>query len=177
MGEVSAEKLSALFDDFTAEAFRLETRDAYAMSYERMDFEKFLSGGPLTEPPEVDWWRPWLDMVADRTAAGKRVGRVRVLAEPPTDYQRWVVWGGQWNCRAGEDIRYIPRVRAQEIGLPLHQDWWLFDSSKLVILQFNQHDQLTALETITDPDVVGRHCEWRDLAVRNSSPIDGELAA
>ncbi len=45
--------------------------------------------------------------------------RVRVLAEPPTTYQRWLLWGDRWHAEAGEQISYLPGSHAMAIGLPL----------------------------------------------------------
>ena len=80
----------------------------YALGYERADFERFLAGPP-TPPPQLDWWQPWLEQIARLTRDGKHIARVRVLAEPPTAYQRWEIWAAPWHAQAGEDIRYLPR--------------------------------------------------------------------
>ncbi|MGH3661996.1 MAG: DUF6879 family protein [Micromonosporaceae bacterium] len=173
---IGAAEFDSLFHNFTVEAWRLETRDAYAMSYEREDYERFLSGDLLIEPPDMEWFKPWLDMITKQTGAGKRVGRVRLLAEPPTDYQRWEMWVGSWNSRAGEELRYMPRARAVELGLPTNQDWWMFDSESIVILRFNDNNELLGYEKLTDPAIVAQHLAWRDLAVRHSAPAAGFAA-
>jgi len=45
----------------------------------------------------------------------------------------------QHNVAAGEDIRYLDRDRAED--LPGH-DYWLFDSSRLYRLHFDEDDDL-----------------------------------
>jgi hypothetical protein len=77
------EEFLAAVRGFASKAFRFETQPCYAMAYERPVFESWQAGAPIP-PPEVDWWAPWLDRVARWTAEGKTIGRVRVLAEPPT---------------------------------------------------------------------------------------------
>jgi hypothetical protein len=156
-------------------AFRLETRDRYALGYERADFERFLAGSPRP-PAEVDWWRPWLDQITRLTREGKRIGRVRVLAEPPTDYQRWEMWAAPWHARAGEDIRYMPRSTAERLGLPLDHDWWLLDDERLIVIRHTDAGSIAGKWLITDPGSIAPYLTWRDLAVRNATPA-GEIAA
>ncbi len=149
-------------------AFRLETRGAYVLGYERADFERFLAGSPVP-PIELDWWRPWLDLVAQWTREGKTVSRVRVLAEPPTDYQRWMMWATPWCTRAGEDIRYMPRMTAERIGLSLGHDWWLLDDERVLVMHFTTAGEIDHKELITEPEPVARYRMWRDMATRNAA--------
>lgn len=164
-----------LLQSFRRSAFRLETRGTYALDYERADFERFLAGVP-TPPPDLDWWKPWLDEIAQLTSAGKTVARVRVIDEPPTDYQRWEMWAARWHSRAGERIGYITRGEARRIGLPLPHDWWLLDDERVIAMWFTANGEIAARELITEPGAVARFCEWRDLAVRNAIPAE-EIAA
>jgi hypothetical protein len=161
---------------FRRSAFRLETRPSYALGYEREDFERFLAGEPR-EPAEADWWRPWLERMARFTREGKTVQRVRILDEPPTGYQRWMLWGLPWHIAAGEDIRYITRSRAQRIGLPLSHDWWLLDGERLILMRFTVAGEIDRKELVTDPLVIGEYEFWQDLAVRHSAPADQIEAA
>lgn len=158
-----------LLGSFDRSAFRLETRDVYALGYERADFERFLTGSPVP-PPEVDWWRPWLDQIATFTRQGKTISRVRVVRQPPTDYQRWELWAAPWHAEAGEQISYMPRYWAKRIGLPLDYDWWLLDEERLIVMRFDDDGESVSDELVTDPEIVAKHLEWRDLAVRNATP-------
>jgi hypothetical protein len=160
---------------FSRTAFRLETRDSYALGYERADFEAFLAGSPVP-PSELDWWRPWLDRVTQFGREGKTVSRVRVLAEPPTDYQRWMLWSTPWHEAAGEDIRYLPRRKAYEIGLP-DADWWLLDNERAIIMAFDDDGNPVQKTLVTEPDLIARYRKWRDLAVRHATPARQIAAA
>jgi hypothetical protein len=169
----------AEFDDllrsFKRSAFRLETRDTYALGYEAADFERFLAGSPA--PPPIQFrWRPWLDQIAKFTREGKTIGRVRVLADPPSDYQRWEMWAAPWHSQAGERIGYMSRSRAVEIGLPLVHDWWLLDDEQLIIMRFTEAGEIAGKHLITDPVTIAPYRTWRDLAVRNATPAE-EIAA
>jgi len=64
---------------------------------------------------------------------------------------------------AGEDIRYLTRNQAQEIGLPNH-DYWLFDSCRLVRMHFDENDCFLGCEIIEDLVEIVQHNYWRDAA-------------
>jgi len=172
---ISQDEFNDLLRTFSRSAFRLETRDAYALGYERDDFQRFLDGRP-TPPSLVGWWQPWLEQIACFTREGKTIARVRVLAEPPTDYQRWEIWAALWHAQAGEDIRYMPRSTAKRIGLPLDHDWWLLDDERLIVMRYTDANEIADKELITDPGTVAPYRTWRDLAVRNAT-LAGEIAA
>lgn len=173
---ITEDEFNHLLATFERSAFRLETRAAYALGYERADFDRFLAGTP-TPPPELSWWRPWLERITRFTAEGKQVGRVRVLDEPPTDYQRWELWAAPWHAEAGERIGYLPRSRALEIGLPLEYDWWLLDDERLIITRHNDAGEIAGKSLTNDPGIIAQHREWQYLAVRNAVPADDVAAA
>src|ERR1039458_3755484 len=111
MADEDLEWSDDLLRSFRRSAFRFETRSTYALSYEQADFDRFLAGSPVPPPA---------------TAEGTTVSRVRVLDEPPSDYQRWELWAAPWHSRAGERIAYVSRSKAMRAMLPLWLggDWW-----------------------------------------------------
>lgn len=153
--------------DFRTSAFRLEAQLTYVLDYERPVFEDWLAGVRVP-PPEVDWWAPWLRRVAGWTAEGKTIGRVRVLAEPPTAYQQWLMWAARWHVEVGEELRYISRGTAEQVELPLGEDWWLLDEERVLVLRFNGQGEAVSRTLVTDPDVVSGYCGLRDLAVASA---------
>jgi hypothetical protein len=173
---ISDEEFGDLFRTFERSAFRLETRDRYALSYEREEFERFLAGSP-TPPSEITWWRSWLDQTAALTAQGKFVGRVRILDEPPSDYQRWMLWAAPWYAEAGEVIRWLPRSTARAAGVGLDRDWWLFDLERLVVMEFTGTGEIAARTLVTDPVHVARYRRWHDLALWNAATAESIVAA
>jgi hypothetical protein len=173
MGErLSGEDFNNLFKYFQHTAFRLEVQPVYLVEDEQEQVAAFLAGS-ARPPTEFESYAAWLQQIRTLTAEGKRIGRVRVLTEPPTDYLRWEAWAGQWNITAGEDIRYIASSRANEIGLPLDYDWWLFDSLRLAVMKFDPDGRPLGGEIITDPAIVVKHGAWRDLAIHHSAPAQG----
>lgn len=173
---ISPEELRSLFDEFASTAFRMEALPQVALDYEAELFDQFRAGSLTTTPPEISWWQPWLERVERLSACGRRIQRVRVVDDPLTDYQRFTIWGGAWNERAGERIRYLPRTAARALSVPTDQDWWLFDSGVLVLMHFDRNGLLSARELVTDAERLAAHITWRDLAFAHGTPA-GRIAA
>ncbi|MFI6296675.1 DUF6879 family protein [Nonomuraea sp. NPDC050790] len=165
--------------EFEHTAFRLELQPAYLEPEEAGMLAAFLRGEP--EPPDsVPELRQWFDRIAQHAQQGKRVERVRVQDDPPTDYQRFERWLDPWNVGAGEVMRYLTRQKAHEIALlPAagSTDWWLLDSSRLILMHFDSNHRRVRNELVTDPAVVVQACMWRDLAVHHSVLASGQNAA
>ena len=172
---IGADEFDHLLATFERSAFRMEMRDAYALDFEQEEFGRFLTGTP-TPPSEVDWWRQWLDQIARLTGEGKTVSRVRVLAEPPSDYQRWMIWAAPWYAEAGEQIAYMTQRKAYSLGLP-EGDWWLFDDERVIIIGFDDQDHIEVMTLITAPELITLYLKWRDLAVRNATTAERFAAA
>ncbi|MDQ3275207.1 MAG: hypothetical protein M3Q39_09325 [Actinomycetota bacterium] len=105
----------------------------------------------------------WLDMLREATAEGRRFARVRLVTLPLTDYSRFGVWCAQFTNGAGEDIRYLTRDKAEAAGLPSH-DYWLFDSSKLLRMHFDDDNAFLGGEVVEDAVEIVQHNYWRDAA-------------
>ncbi|WP_433530283.1 DUF6879 family protein [Micromonospora sp. CA-263727] len=168
--QLTGDDFNRLFRYFTSTAFRLEVQPAYEVAEERQSIEEFLAGEPrpVTEFP---FYAAWLDQIRSVTAEGRRVERVRILDEPPTDYQRWEIWSGCYNSTAGETIRYMTRSQAEEVGIPIDHDWWLFDSQRVAVMRFSDRGEPLGGEIIEEPAIVAQHNEWWHLAVQNSAAI------
>jgi hypothetical protein len=160
---------------FEHTAFRLEFQDGYAEPCEADLLAAWRNGHPFpaTEVPEL---RDWYEQVSRQVLEGKRVERVRVQPDPPTDYQRFERWLDQWNLAAGEVMRYLTWQKAHEIGLLpenhfLLNDWWLLDSGRLLVMEFDEEGRRIGNELVTDPATVVQACKWRDLAVHHSVQV------
>ncbi|GAA0944911.1 DUF6879 family protein [Nonomuraea longicatena] len=165
---ISGREFLDLFDSFAGSAYRQEARDRYNSPDEHSAVESFRRGQPDTRYLHT---RPWLESVRDKTGQGKVFQRVRIVTVPLKDYSRYALWSVQGNLAAGEDIRYLSRDQAVELGLPEH-DSWLFDSARVAFLHFDHDDSLLGAELVTDPDVVARHRAWRDIAWRGAVDRD-----
>lgn len=150
-------------DGFQYTAWRWETRRAYGVAAETPALQAFLRGDDVADPD-----RPWLRVIRSLTADGKRVGRVRLVDAPPTDYQRFLLADVADSVSAGEDIRYLARSRARAASLPEY-DFWLFDSRVVGVFAFDGDTSL-GMELTEDADQVLRACQIRDAAVYFATP-------
>ncbi|SNY72790.1 DUF6879 family protein [Paractinoplanes atraurantiacus] len=144
------------FETFQLSAWRWEQQPVYEITDEHASIEAFLAGRP-SDPMKDPYLSPWMHQVAEQTAAGKPIGRVRVLEEPPTDYQRWELWLDAWNTAAGEKIQYLTRTQARGLAerAPFGDtDWWLFDSARVVIMHFDSDGRRIKVELTDDPEDV-----------------------
>lgn len=174
---ISGSEFAELLRSFDHTAFRLELQREYREPEEAETLARFQAGDPQ-DPTEVPMLRAWYDQVRALTSAGRRIERVRVHEDPPTDYQRWERWIGRWNIAAGETMRYLTRAQAHEIGLlPAagNADWWLLDDQRLILMRFDQDGGRTD-ELTDDPELLEQARAWRDLAVRHSALEDTEDA-
>lgn len=168
MAPVTEAAVDALLHGFADSAFRLEAQPSYLVTDESAALEQFAAGDP--RPPDAyPWWQEWINLVAGHAAVGRTVQRVRVLAEPPTAYQRWLLWGDRWHVDAGEQIFYLPRNKATAVGLPLDADWWLFDGEQVAAMRFAPGGAVVGIDLLTGEDAVRPYRAWRDLALNNAT--------
>jgi hypothetical protein len=164
---LTGEDFRRLCQNFEHTAFRLETRDRYIDDEEEVPLRRFLTG----MPPDDAWFMDWYEAVEQLAADGRRMERVRVITEPHSDYTRFGIdLARRLNVPSGEDIRYLPRQRAQELGLP-QEDFWLLDSSRVLIVHFSD-DVVLGAELVTDPAEVVKRGYWRDAAWHYAVPVD-----
>lgn len=155
---ISGADFDDLFRGYRHTAWRLETRSFYGKLDEDQPFQNWLAG----KDPGLDWFTPWLRMVRAETATGKRMERVRLIDDPPSDYLRWELWGTPYNLGAGEDIRYLPREHPIVAELP-DFDFWVFDSTIVARLEFDG-DQFLGVTLSEEPDQVLAALRARDAA-------------
>ncbi|WP_455361991.1 DUF6879 family protein [Streptomyces sp. SYSU K21746] len=153
------DEITHLFAEFEHTAWRLETRRGYASDRQGARFQAFTRGiEPQAEPDH-----PWNVNVRQKTAQGARFSRVRIIDEPPTDGQRFLMATAAGNVEAGEDIRVLPRSEAERLELP-DFDLWLFDSRVLVRMHIDDTDTTIGVEVVDDPAQVLAACRARDAA-------------
>ncbi len=131
MDSITYEEFAAHFTSFQREALHLEMRDSYGTAVEIPHLRKWEAG----EPDDLDWLQPWFDLVSAGTRAGKVFRRARIVSEPVSNYQKWVLKDTHLFVEAGEDIRWAPRSRVSTVALP-GNDFWLFDDKIAVFLIF-----------------------------------------
>jgi hypothetical protein len=164
-----------LFDAFERTAQRLEVRDSYDRPDENAGFRRFLDGA-AADPAYGEELRDWTDdVVRKAVSAGKTFARVRVVSDPPTDYQRFALRNAAWNTDAGEQFRYMPRAASELLHLP-NYDYWVFDGQTLVLLHFADDSRFHGVHVVTAPDVVRQHSRWFDRAWQEATPYTEFIA-
>ncbi|MFF4080897.1 DUF6879 family protein [Streptomyces sp. NPDC001777] len=154
-----------LFRAFKHTAWRLETRQRYASDEATETYRQFMETGSM----QWDLEDPYCAMIRAQTEQGKRVERVRIVDDPPTPGQLYLLDNAKRNMAIGEDIRNLRRAEAAQFGLP-EEDFWIFDSRLVARLNFNPDDQLVDVELITEPAEVVRCSLARDAAWHHAVP-------
>lgn len=147
-------------------AWRFEAQPTYTMSGEQESLSRWRSG----ESKPAGHNAGWHETVRAAVSAGKTIGRVRVVRRPLTEYQRYQLeWGIPGNVEAGEDIRILDLTEL-ELDLPGH-DFWLFDKSLVVDLNFNPDGTLLNVDRRENPDL-GTYLRWQHIALEHAVPFD-----
>ncbi|MFD5781865.1 DUF6879 family protein [Streptomyces sp. NPDC058220] len=142
-----------LFRDCQRTAVHLEMRDAYMKSDPAFIDWK---AGKTLDPAER--WAGWHSIVTEATARGVAVRRARIVSTPVSEYIRFehAVTDGL-NIAAGEDVRWLSRRRVTAVALP-GNDFWLFDSSLVLLNHFDGEGENMDMELTEDPEVA-KLCE------------------
>ncbi|MFI7324144.1 DUF6879 family protein [Streptomyces rubiginosohelvolus] len=168
---IDLDEFEDLFRTFSHSAWRLETRRRYASDEATDTYREFVETGGV----EWDESDPYCELIRSQTAQGKRVERVRIVDQPPTTGQLYLLNNAKRNRRLGEDIRNLWRADADRLQLP-SEDFWLFDSRFAARLRFDDGDQLVDVELITEPAEIVRYSGMRDAAWSHAVPHEQFLA-
>ncbi|MEU2800247.1 DUF6879 family protein [Streptomyces sp. NPDC007117] len=162
---VPFEDITHLFAEFEHTAFRLETRRGYATDRAGERFQAFMRG----IDPEPVPGNAWNTNVREKAAQDAHFSRVRIVDDPPTDGQRFLMATASSNVAAGEDIRVLSRYVAESEGLPDY-DFWLFDSRLVARFHIDETDTTVGVEVTEDPTEVLAACRARDTAWPLATP-------
>ncbi len=168
---IDLDEFEDLFRTFNHSAWRLETRRRYASDEATDTYRQFVETGRV----EWDENDPYCELIRSQTALGKRVERVRIVDQPLTTGQLYLLNNAKRNSRLGEGIRNLWRADADRLQLPA-EDFWLFDSRLAARLRFDDDDHLVDVELITEPAEIVRYSVIRDAAWHLAVPHEG-LAA
>lgn len=163
---ISFDEFDGMFATLAHSAWRLETRRRYASDEQTDTYRQFVAHGA------VDWdlTDPWCAERREQSALGKRFERVRVLDEPATIGQEYLLDNARRNNAVGEDVRTLPRARAEELRLP-QEDFWIFDGRVVALLHFDEDDHMTGVELLTNPVDVLRYSQAREAAWHYAKPV------
>ncbi|MFI5685922.1 DUF6879 family protein [Streptomyces sp. NPDC051636] len=170
---ISAEEFGRMFTTLRHSTWRLETRGRYAWDERQREYQAFEAGQPV----QWDLEDPWCRSRREQADLGKRFQRVRVLDEPITPGQLYLLRENTpRNMACGEDIRFLTRAKAEELNLP-REDFWIFDSRVVALLHFSDDDEMGSIELITDPVQVLRYAQAREAAWHHAVPYEEALGS
>lgn len=135
----------------TRSAVHLESRDVYTPSDPL--YQDWLAGRPVPVPALPEW----RDLVRFHTARGVRFRRARIVSEPLSDYIRYEHYiTDESNAAAGEEIRWLPRMKAGGLLVPAN-DFWVLDG-RLVRFGYFAGDGEFLEHELTDDPETARTC-------------------
>ena len=150
---LTADQWAALFTRCQRSAWHLEMRDSYAVAEEAEDVAAWRAG-EWTRERDAAKRGDWLDLMRATAARGVDLRRARIVSEPVSEYIRFEHSGTPLTIEAGEQVRWLNRVRAGRMLVP-GADFWLFDRETLVLNHFDGDGSWAANEMITDRAVTG----------------------
>ncbi|WP_405599120.1 hypothetical protein OG741_18100 [Streptomyces sp. NBC_01410] len=155
----------AYFRNFKRSAFRLEVHQVYTMPAEAETLHSFLAG----ESRPDGFNAAWHQTIRGQRSAGRTMTRAKLVRRPLTDYSRYLFgWAIPGNVEAGEDYRIVD-VTGRDVDLPT-QDFWMFDETTVVHLNYRPDGTQINRELIASPDI-SRYLAWRDQALESSIPF------
>lgn len=164
---IDLDAFNGLFETFKHTAFRLETRRRYASDEGTDTYAQFADTGNVTW--DMDSW--YCRTIRAQVADGKSVTRVRIVDDSPTQGQRYLMANAVRNTELGEGIHNLWREDAARLRLGT-EDFWIFDSRLVALLNFDDADNLVDVELITEPAEVVRYSTLRDAALHHAIPYE-----
>ncbi|MGW0394110.1 DUF6879 family protein [Streptomyces sp. NPDC003042] len=165
---IDLDEFDRLFTRFEHMTWRLETRRRYASDEATETYAQFTRGEPVNwEGTDAEWCAERREQVA----LGKRFERVRIVDDPATPGQLFLLDNARRNSALGEDIRILRRSDAERLHLP-EEDFWILDSRMVALLNFDEADNFVDVELITEPAEVNRYTRVRDAASHYAVPYE-----
>ncbi|MEO3978651.1 DUF6879 family protein [Streptomyces sp. CAU 1734] len=163
---LDGEEWQECFRSFKHSAFRLEVHQTYTMPAEAETVRSFLAGDRKPNGFNASWHQT----IRDHTASGRTITRAKIVHRPLTPYGRYLFeWCIPGNVAAGENYQIVDLTNDSNPGLP-DQDFWMFDETTVVHLNYRPDGTQINRELIQDPDL-GKYLAWRDLALEGSVPF------
>ncbi|WP_055524174.1 DUF6879 family protein [Streptomyces graminilatus] len=162
---LDGDEWNACFDTMQREAWRLETLPVYTMPQESEKLARFLSG----EKSPDDYTSGWMDEVRQWRSEGKSVGRVHIVTRPLSDYLRFEFeYYYRHHVKAGEEIRILD-VTDRANPLPDVHDFWMFDRTKVVLMNYREDGTQISRELRSGDSAP--FLEYQRIAVAESVPF------
>lgn len=144
----------SLYQGISHRALRLETRQRYAVPWEDEGLAAWRRGEPEPTTPQRESTMETLRLINE---SGRRIGRVRFVELPFTEYTRHEFEVAYPRLSAaGEEIHILDRALRSEFD-HVRDDFVVFDDSSVMWYRYTDDDVLTGYDYTEEPDVV-REC-------------------
>lgn len=140
--------LSALIDSAQRTLFRLETLPAYDVDSDGSDYERYIRGEPGPDRRARDAWHEVLQADLDR---GVMTTRVRVIHNPPTDYELYSCEWGYAQNQAYERIGIVDLSGGEGAWLAGAGDFWLADGQRAALMRYDEAGRYLGFVESPDP--------------------------
>ncbi|MEU3600498.1 DUF6879 family protein [Streptomyces sp. NPDC006798] len=164
---LAGEEWAARFEDYRQEAWRLETLPQYLMPQEAEELRAFRDGARI-DPATVR--NEYTDRLRRQAAEGRVQGRVHIVTRPLSEYLRFEF--SQYyrpHLLAGERIRILD-VTDRANPLEGVQDFWMFDQSEVVLMNYEPDGKQINRE-VFEGDVTP-FIDYQRIAVAESVPFE-----
>ncbi len=168
---LTLEEVSRLLLDFTSSCFRLETLQVYRAEGETERVAAFEAGHPL--PRRTPETSPWLRLIADHAAAGRRMYRAHVIERPLTSYIRYELHSYRDTAAAGFETFIAERSWDPSLD-GLREDFYLLDNARVVVMDYD--DGRCGGGDEAPAELLDEYRRQRDIALRFAVPLDQYLA-
>jgi hypothetical protein len=155
--------LSAAFEAFKRSAWRLASRDVYAVPEEATALAAWREHGEFIAPDNG-----WPELVSTQISAGRSMGRVQVVTRPTSDYMAWLLTSYAANIAAGEDVRLVFRDQLPTKLADIAEDFWLFDDRYIWVMDYD--DRGAWRGAWNDSAHLTRYLDLREKLVEVSRP-------
>lgn len=170
MSLLTVDQLGDLLERTRRDLFRIETLPSYDTTMTTGDFRRWLDG---EAEPTWEVRQPWLDTLAQWARDGRPRRRVRVIHDPPSDYERYACdWGYRYNVAAGEPTRVLD-LAEHDVPEELDAapgDWWLIDGRDVVTMHYHADGRFHGADILDPRDAVA-HRIAADAVWRAAEPF------
>ncbi|WP_329365371.1 hypothetical protein OG896_13565 [Streptomyces sp. NBC_00669] len=163
---LDGEAWDARFRDFRFEAWRLETLPVYNVAQEEAEISAFLAGARIDPHTHTNEYTEDLRRVRRE---GRTKGRVHIVTRPLSVYLRYEFMYYLPHVWAGEDIR-IMDVTGRPDPLAGVQDFWMFDRSEVVLMNYAPDGTQINREVHTGD--VAPFVEYQRVALAEAVPFE-----
>ncbi|WP_130799349.1 DUF6879 family protein [Streptomyces otsuchiensis] len=163
---LDGENWSRRFAGITREAWRLETLPQYLVPQEAEEFSAFREGRSLTPYTSS----AYSERVSRQRSEGKQNGRVHIVSQPLSDYLRFEFSRYyRVHVEAGDSVRILD-VTDRSNPLEGVQDFWMFDQSEVVLMNY-EPDGTQINREVFEVDV-SPFIEYQRIAIAQSVPFE-----